>query len=87
LTEQQVAARRAAENLEHSVAGRLGHTLEPVFRPLGFDWKIVTAMMGAFAAKEIFVAQMASCIPLADADKEQRACAQSWREITVHSWL
>ncbi len=69
LTEDQVAARRAAENLEYSVAGRIGHTLEPVFRPLGFDWKIVTAMMGAFAAKEIFVAQMGIVYSIADTDK------------------
>jgi len=50
-------ARRAAE-LEYSVAGRLGQALEPVMRPLGFDWRINTALVGAFAAKEVFVAQM-----------------------------
>ncbi len=44
--------------LENSFAGRTGRALEPLFRPLGFDWKIVTAMLGAFAAKEVFVAQM-----------------------------
>jgi ferrous iron transport protein B len=55
---EEVEARRAAEDLEASVAGRIGRTLEPAFRPLGFDWKIVTAMLGAFAAKEVFVAQM-----------------------------
>jgi ferrous iron transport protein B len=69
LSEQDVANRRAAENLEHSVAGRIGHALEPAFRPLGFDWKILTAMVGAFAAKEIFVAQMGIVYSIADADK------------------
>jgi ferrous iron transport protein B len=69
LSEQDVAGRRAAENLEHSVAGRIGHTLEPAFKPLGFDWKILTAMIGAFAAKEIFVAQMGIVYSIADADK------------------
>ncbi|HEX7506462.1 MAG TPA: ferrous iron transport protein B [Polyangia bacterium] len=69
LSEQDVANRRAAENLEHSVAGRIGHALEPAFRPLGFDWKILTAMIGAFAAKEIFVAQMGIVYSIADADK------------------
>jgi ferrous iron transport protein B len=69
LTEADVTSRRAAENLENSIAGRIGHTLEPVFRPLGFDWKIVTAMIGAFAAKEIFVAQMGIVYSIADADK------------------
>jgi len=50
-------AGRAAE-LEYSVAGRLGRALEPVTRPLGFDWRVNTALVGAFAAKEVFVAQM-----------------------------
>ena len=69
LSEQDVATRRKAEDLEHSVAGRIGHALEPAFRPLGFDWKILTAMIGAFAAKEIFVAQMGIVYSIADADK------------------
>ena len=32
--------------------------LEPVFRPIGFDWKITTASIGALAAKEVFVSQL-----------------------------
>jgi ferrous iron transport protein B len=58
MTEADVDAHRATEDLDYSAAGRLGHLLEPAFRPLGFDWKMVTAMIGAFAAKEVFVAQM-----------------------------
>lgn len=45
-------------SLRHSVAGRIGHAIEPILRPMGFDWKIGTALIGAFAAKEVFVAQM-----------------------------
>jgi ferrous iron transport protein B len=44
--------------LEGSLAGRGGKLLEPVLAPMGFDWKIGTALIGAFAAKEVFVAQM-----------------------------
>lgn len=66
LTEQQIQGRRAAEDLQHSLAGRLGTTLEPVFRPLGFDWRIVTASIGAFAAKEVFVSQMSIVYALGD---------------------
>jgi len=44
--------------LSHSIAGRIGHALEPVMRPVGFDWKTTTALIGAFAAKEVFVAQL-----------------------------
>jgi ferrous iron transport protein B len=45
--------------LEHSAIGRLGRRLAPVFQPLGFDWKMTTALLGAFAAREVFLAQMA----------------------------
>jgi ferrous iron transport protein B len=82
LSEQDVTGRRAAENLEHSVAGRIGHTLEPAFRPLGFDWKILTAMIGAFAAKEIFVAQMGIVYSIADVDKG----TESLRAILAHDY-
>ena len=44
--------------LQHSIIGRVGRYVEPVFRPLGFDWRVTTALIGAFAAKEVFVAQM-----------------------------
>ena len=45
--------------LEHSVIGRLGKAIEPALKPLGFDWKIGTALIGATAAKEVFVSQLA----------------------------
>ncbi|MBK9374977.1 MAG: hypothetical protein IPN03_14940 [Holophagales bacterium] len=66
-----VAAARAAEELEFSVAGRAGRFLEPAFAPLGFDWKMVTAMIGAFAAKEVCVAQM-DRLPIADPEEGAR---------------
>jgi ferrous iron transport protein B len=69
LSEDELAHRRASEDLEYSIAGRIGHGLEPLFRPLGFDWRILTAMVGAFAAKEIFVAQMGIVYSLATGEK------------------
>jgi ferrous iron transport protein B len=45
-------------SLEQSVMGRAGRLLEPAIRPLGFDWKIGTALIGAAAAKEVFVSQL-----------------------------
>jgi ferrous iron transport protein B len=49
---------RQAAALRYSAAGRLGRALEPAVRPLGFDWRIATALLGSFTAKEVFVAQM-----------------------------
>lgn len=73
LTEEQIEAGRAAEELRHSLAGRLGVALEPVFRPLGFDWRIVTASIGAFAAKEVFVAQMGIVYALGEVGEDSKA--------------
>ena len=56
--------------LEHSVIGRIGHGIAPVFRPLGFDWKISTAMLGAFMAKEVFVAQMGIVHAVGETDEK-----------------
>jgi len=58
---------RAAQ-LAYSAAGRAGHALEPLLRPAGFDWKAATALLGAFAAKEMFVAQMSIVHAAGDPD-------------------
>lgn len=57
--------------LEHSLIGRLGRGVEPVLRPCGFDWKISTAMIGAFAAKELFVSQMGIVYSLGQEQDEE----------------
>lgn len=57
LPEAEVAAWQA-EALEHSAAGRFGKAIEPAIRPLGFDWKIGVGLVGAFAAREVFVSTM-----------------------------
>ena len=46
--------------LENSYAGVIGKTIEPVIRPLGFDWKIGIALFTSFAAREVFVGTMAT---------------------------
>lgn len=56
-TEVEQAAHQA-ESLAHSAAGRMGRALEPVIAPLGFDWKIGVGLVGAFAAREVFVSTM-----------------------------
>jgi len=56
--------------LLHSIAGRIGYALEPVLKPMGFDWRIGTALIGAFAAKEVFVAQLGIAYSLGEADED-----------------
>ncbi|WP_432711563.1 ferrous iron transport protein B [Pedobacter sp.] len=56
----------AAERLENSYAGILGHAIEPAIRPLGFDWKIGIALITSFAAREAFVGTMATIYSVED---------------------
>jgi ferrous iron transport protein B len=60
----------AGEQLRYSLAGRLGHVLEPVIRPLGFDWKMGVGLVGAFAAREVFVSTMGIVYSVGDPGDE-----------------
>ncbi len=59
-----------AEAMEYTISGRVGHALEPLFRPIGFDWKLTTASIGALAAKDVFVAQLGILYSEGEADEE-----------------
>lgn len=61
---------KAAERLENSYAGILGQTIEPVIKPLGFDWKIGIALITSFAAREAFVGTMSTIYSVDSADGE-----------------
>jgi len=58
----------ASKKLEASYAGHFGKFIEPVIRPLGFDWKIGIALITSFAAREVFVATMATIYKVGSAD-------------------
>lgn len=53
-----LAHEQQARVLAHSYGGRLGHAIEPAIAPLGFDWKIGVGIVGAFAAREVFVSTL-----------------------------
>ena len=59
--------------LEYSVIGRIGRGIEPALKPLGFDWKIGTALIGATAAKEVFVSQLGIVYAVGGADEQSRS--------------
>jgi ferrous iron transport protein B len=73
LTPEEVEARRGAEDLRASLSGRLGRALEPLLRPMGFDWRLGSGLIGAFAAKEVFVAQMGIVYSLGAADENSES--------------
>lgn len=73
---------RQTELLQNSFAGRLGHAIEPVIRPLGFDWKIGIALITSFAAREVFVGTMATLYSVGDADENSTTLRQKMRSAT-----
>ncbi|RIL06393.1 MAG: ferrous iron transporter B [Proteobacteria bacterium] len=64
--------RAAAIQLERSVAGRLGHALEPAIAPLGFDWKIGVGLVASLAAREVIVSTLGQIYAATDEDASLR---------------
>jgi ferrous iron transport protein B len=60
LSEADQEQKIASAKLETSYIGILGKTIEPVIRPLGFDWKIGISLITSFAAREVFVGSLAT---------------------------
>src|SRR5208283_4896692 len=54
LTENEMAG----EKLRNSFAGKMGRAIEPVIKPLGFDWRMGIGIISSFAAREVFVSTM-----------------------------
>jgi ferrous iron transport protein B len=76
LVEEQEAALR----LENSYGGRIGHAIEPVIAPLGFDWKVGIGIVGAFAAREVFVSTLGIVFGLEGADEDPAPLRDAIRE-------
>lgn len=53
-----------AEQLENSLLGRLGHQIEPLVRPLGWDWRIGVGVVASFPAREVIVATLGTIFSL-----------------------
>ena len=66
--------------LERSFLGRIGHSIQPVFTPLGFDWRSSVAVLTGFVAKEIVVSTLGVLYAAgADADEESEVLRRSLR--------
>lgn len=54
----EIEEQRNIAHQENSYIGRIGRTIEPVMRPLGFDWKISVSLLSGMAAKEVVVSTL-----------------------------
>jgi ferrous iron transport protein B len=70
--------RAAAMQLEQSWLGRAGHFVEPVFRPLGWDWRVSSAVIAGFPAREVVVAVLGTVYAVGD-DAEESTLSERLR--------
>ena len=78
--EGEAGALLSSYELEYSVAGRVGKAVEPVFAPLGFDWKINVGVISSFAAREVIVATLAIVYGIGeDAAEEEETLSATLR--------
>lgn len=54
--------------VRHTYAGRIGTAMEPVIKPLGFNWEIGVGLLASFAAREVFISSLATVYNLQDND-------------------
>ncbi len=82
--EEALEEGKNSEFLENSYIGILGKAIEPVIKPLGYDWKIGIALITSFAAREVFVATMATIYSVGgdvdenDATLREKMSAATW---------
>ncbi|HWH64241.1 MAG TPA: ferrous iron transport protein B [Ginsengibacter sp.] len=76
---------KRTELLQNSYAGILGKTIEPLIRPLGYDWKIGIALITSFAAREVFVGTMATLYSVGDGKDENNATLRQKMKAAVRS--
>ncbi|MGB6084439.1 ferrous iron transport protein B [Moheibacter sp.] len=70
LSEDELKNEITAYKLEYSFLGYMGQAIEPVIKPLGYDWKMGIGLISSFAAREVFVSTMATVYSLGETDDE-----------------
>ncbi len=66
-----IADEISSYKLEHSYIGVIGKSIEPIIRPLGYDWKIGIAVVSSFAAREVFVGTLATIYSVGSHNSEE----------------
>ena len=70
LSEQELEQKIASAKLENSYIGIAGKTIEPIVKPLGYDWKIGIGLIASFAAREVFVGTLATIYSVENNDED-----------------
>lgn len=70
ISEEELQAEIASFQIENSYIGMMGKTIEPIIKPLGYDWRIGIAIITSFAAREVFVGTLATIYSVEDPEDE-----------------
>ena len=77
--------------IDYSFAGMIGHAIQPLFAPIGFNWQMVVALIPGFAAREVAVAALGTVYAVGDAEANVGALgarlAEQWSLATGLSFL
>ena len=73
----QLDQEQAGEKLALSYAGQFGHFIEPVIKPLGFDWKMGVGLVSAVAAKEVLVSTLATIYSVGDVEDDSQSLQEA----------
>ena len=71
--------------ISYSAAAAIGHFLEPLVSPVGFDWRIATGLVPGFAAREVMVSSLATVFAVEQTDNEEQT-AKSLSHKLVETW-
>ena len=74
-TPEEIEVLKSSEKLEYSYIGYIGKSIEPVIKPLGFDWKVGIALITSLAAREVFVGTMTTIYSVGSDKNSKEALA------------
>jgi ferrous iron transport protein B len=72
----------AGEQVRGSIAGRVGHAIEPALEPLGLDWRVGIGILGAFSAREVFVSTLGVVFDISEADETSQPLREALASAT-----
>lgn len=76
----------SVDPLSYSAMGRIGHVIEPVVKPLGFDGRVGTAILTSFAAREVFNSSLAIIFRVEESDDEEVTRSRIRERIAAATW-
>ena len=86
-----IEKKMAVEKIEYSAAGRIGHFIEPVFKPLGFDWRLSLASVTGIAGKEVVVSTIGTLFSIVKTQNNNTGLnsmiAESYSPLTGYNFM